>query len=138
MGSQTGVWLVILMGVSIGGAVAIDLAAKDGARGLVVANTFTSLPDAAGHSWPWLPMKMVLATRMDSLSKIKDYRGPLLVSHAEADEVVPLAQGQALYDAAPGPKKFFTVKGGSFGLQIGGQAVDLVIDPPRRLVHDLP
>src|SRR6476646_7514316 len=38
---------VILMGVSIGGAVAVDLAARDGARGLVVCNTFSSLPAVA-------------------------------------------------------------------------------------------
>src|SRR6266550_4899308 len=35
---------VVLMGVSIGGAVAVELAARDGARGLVLASTFTSLP----------------------------------------------------------------------------------------------
>src|SRR5213083_1791298 len=40
---------VILMGVSLGGAVAVDLAARDGARGLVLASTFTSLPAAAQH-----------------------------------------------------------------------------------------
>jgi uncharacterized protein len=102
---------VILMGVSLGGAVAVDLAARDGARGLVVANTFTSLPAAAQVQWPWLPMNLLLSTRMDSLAKIKDYRGPLLISHAEADEVVPFKQGQALYDAAPGPKRLITAAG---------------------------
>jgi uncharacterized protein len=103
---------VILMGVSIGGAVAVDLAAHDGARGLILANTFTSLPAAAQARLPLLPMNMLLTTRMDSLSKIKDYHGPLLISHGEADEVVPFEQGQALHDAAPGPKKFITVTGG--------------------------
>jgi fermentation-respiration switch protein FrsA (DUF1100 family) len=103
---------VILMGVSLGGAVAVELAAHDGARGLVLANTFTSLPAAAQHKMPWLPMSLVLSTRMDSLSKIKSYQGPLLISHSEADEVVPYAHGQALYEAAPGTKKFITVAGG--------------------------
>jgi len=103
---------VILMGVSIGGAVAVDLAARDGARGLVLSNTFTSLPAAAQHKVPWLPMGLMLSTRMDSLSKIKDYHGPLLVSHGEADEVVPFKQGQQLYDAAPGQKRLITVRGG--------------------------
>src|SRR6478752_6993546 len=74
---------VILMGVSLGGAVAIELAAHDGARGLVLASTFTSLPAAAQSRVSWLPMDLVLSTRMDSLSKIKDYRGPLLISHGE-------------------------------------------------------
>src|SRR5262245_490494 len=67
---------VILMGFSLGGAAAIDLAANDGARGLVVSNTFTSLPDVAQYHWPWLPMGLVLTTRMNSLEKIKQYHGP--------------------------------------------------------------
>lgn len=103
---------VILMGFSLGGAVAIDLAASDGARGLVVSNSFTSLPDVAQDHWPWLPMGLVLTTRMDSLEKIKQYHGPLLLSHGDADEVVPHKHGAALYAAATGPKRFITVAGG--------------------------
>jgi uncharacterized protein len=102
---------VILMGVSIGGAVAVELAAHDGGRGLVLVNTFTSLPAAAQVHWPWLPMSWILATRMDSLTKIKDYHGPLLMSHAETDEVVPFQQGQALFEAAPGAKRLITAPG---------------------------
>jgi fermentation-respiration switch protein FrsA (DUF1100 family) len=103
---------VVLMGVSLGGAVAIDMAASDGCRGLVVANTFTSLPDVAQHHWRWLPMKLALSTQFNSLAKIEQYSGPLLLSHGEADEVVPYEQGLALYEAAAGPKKLITVKGG--------------------------
>jgi len=102
---------IILMGVSLGGAVAVDLAARDGARGLVLANTFTSLPAAARYRMPWLPMSLVLSTRMNSLSKIKDYQGPLLMVHGDADEVVPFQQGQTLFEAASGPKKFITAYG---------------------------
>src|SRR5262245_1118169 len=70
---------VILMGTSIGGAVATELASRDGARGLVLASTFTSLPSVAQHHQPWLPMNLLLSTRLDSLSKIKDYSGPILI-----------------------------------------------------------
>jgi uncharacterized protein len=103
---------VILMGVSLGGAVAVDLAARDGARGLVLANTFTTLPAAAQRQMPWLPMNLILSTRFNSLAKISDYQGPLLITHGDADEVVPYKQGQALFEAAPGPKKFITAQGG--------------------------
>src|SRR5262249_7622870 len=58
---------VILMGVSVGGAVATELASSDGARGLVLASTFTSLPAAAQHHTPWLPMRLLLSTQMNSL-----------------------------------------------------------------------
>ena len=103
---------VILMGVSLGGAVAVDLAASDGCRGLVLASTFKSLPDVARHHQPWLPAKLALTTRFDSLAKIKEYRGPLLLSHGDADEVVPYNHGVELYAAAPGPKKLVTNPGG--------------------------
>jgi fermentation-respiration switch protein FrsA (DUF1100 family) len=103
---------VVLMGVSLGGAVAVDLAASDGCRGLVLASTFTSLPDVARHHQPWLPAKLALTTRFDSLTKIKDYRGPLLLSHGDADDVVPYKHGLELYAAAPGPKKLITSQGG--------------------------
>ena len=102
---------VILMGVSVGGAVAVELASHDGARGLVLASTFTSLPAAAQHHKPWLPMNLLLSTRMDVLSKIEDYHGPLLIVHGDADEVVPYDHGQALYEAAHEPKKLVTAKG---------------------------
>jgi fermentation-respiration switch protein FrsA (DUF1100 family) len=103
---------VILMGFSLGGAVAIELAAEDGARGLVLSSTFTSLPEVAQHHWPLVPMSLIVATKMNSLEKIKQYRGPLLISHGDADEVVPHAHGAALYAAAPGMKRFITVAGG--------------------------
>jgi fermentation-respiration switch protein FrsA (DUF1100 family) len=103
---------IVLMGFSLGGGVAVDLAASDGARGLVLANTFTSLPDVAQHHMRWLPMSWLLTMQMNSLEKIKDYRGPLLLSHGDADTVIPYEQGLALYDSAPGPKQMITIKGG--------------------------
>ena len=103
---------VILLGQSIGGGVAVDLASKDGCRALVLAGTFTSIPDVAQHHVPYLPMKWLLATKMNSLEKIKNYRGPLLMSHGDADEVVPYKQGQALFDACPSENKHFITNAG--------------------------
>ena len=103
---------VVLMGTSLGGGVAVDLASRDGARGLVLCSTFTSLPDVAQHHLKWLPMSWLMTMRMNSLEKIKEYRGPLLLSHGDADEVVPYAQGLALFEGAPGKKRMITVPGG--------------------------
>ncbi|QDU31503.1 Haloalkane dehalogenase [Anatilimnocola aggregata] len=96
---------VLLMGQSLGGGVAVDLAASDGARGLVLAGTFTSIPDVAQHHVSWLPMKRLLTTKMDSISKIKNYRGPLLLAHGDADEVIPYQQGLDLFNAAASTDK---------------------------------
>ena len=101
---------IVLWGESLGGAVAVDLAA-DGARGLIVENTFHSLPEVAKHHFPWLPIKLGMRTRLASGEKIGNYRGPLLQFHGDADEVVPYSQGQKLFERANQPKTFVTVPG---------------------------
>jgi fermentation-respiration switch protein FrsA (DUF1100 family) len=102
---------VVLHGTSLGGGVAVDLAA-DGARGLILENTFTSVPDVAAHRAPFLPVRRLLKTRLDSLARIGDYHGPLLQTHGDADSVIPFEQGQRLFEAANEPKQFLRVSGG--------------------------
>ena len=92
---------------------AVDLAAKDGARGLILQSTFTSLPDAGGAHVRWLPTHWIMTHRLDSLAKIPRYQGPLLQSHGDADEVIPYKLGRKLFEAAPGPKRFVTLPGGT-------------------------
>ncbi|MHB1035336.1 MAG: alpha/beta hydrolase [Pirellulales bacterium] len=104
---------VVLFGDSLGGAVMVDLAAKDGARGLILENTFTALPDAAAYHFPWLPVRTLMRIRLDSLSKIADYHGPLLQLHGNADTLVPYELGQQLFAAANDPKQFVTIDGGN-------------------------
>ncbi len=101
---------IVLLGRSLGGAVAVDLAAEDGARGLVLQSTFTSIPDMASYHYPWLPVRAVLRTRLDALSKIGSYHGPLLQSHGSGDTIVPYALGKQLFDAANEPKRFIPLE----------------------------
>ncbi len=103
---------VVVIGRSVGGAVAVDLAAGDGARALVLESTFTSVPDLAAHHYPWLPVRLMMRTRLDSLAKIGDYHGPLLQSHGDADTIVPDSYGRRLFEAANEPKQFFRIPGG--------------------------
>lgn len=100
---------IILMGRSLGGAVAVELAARDGARGLVLASTFSSLPDTAAHHAPWTLPHLNMTERFDSAEKIKTYRGPLLQSHGDADTLIPIESARKLYAAAPGQKHFIVI-----------------------------
>ncbi len=102
---------IVLMGESLGGGVMVDLAARDGARGLILENTFTSLPDVAAYHYPWLPVRLVMRNRLDSLSKIGLYHGPLLQCHGDADQIIPFTIGRKLFDAANQPKQFVHLPG---------------------------
>ncbi len=104
---------IILMGRSLGGGVAVDLAAKNGARALILQNTPTSIPDAAAYMYWFAPVHMLMKNRYDSLSKIGSYTGPVLISHGTADTLVPFALGQKLFAAVKSEmKRFFPIEGG--------------------------
>lgn len=103
---------IVLMGHSLGGGVVTQLAARDGARALVLVSTFTSLPDVGADHLPWLSPRAVMVNRFDSLQAIRSYSGPVLISHGDADGLIPLRHAQALYAAAPGPKQLVTIAGG--------------------------
>jgi fermentation-respiration switch protein FrsA (DUF1100 family) len=102
---------IVLMGESLGGAVAVDLAAGDGARGLILENTFSSLPDVAGHHYRWAPVQLLMRSRFDSVSKIGRYHGPLLQIHGDADTIVPIEFSRRLFAAANEPKQFVEIPG---------------------------
>ena len=98
---------IVLWGRSLGGAVLIDLAAKDGARALIVQIGFSSLPDVAAYHYRSLPVRWCMRTRLNSAAKIGAYTGPLLQLHGTADGVVPIEFGRRLFEEATTPDKEF-------------------------------
>lgn len=98
---------VIVYGQSLGGSVAVDLAANDGARGLIVESSFTSLGDMGRKLFPILPANYLLRERLASVEKISKVNCPVFISHGKSDEVIPFAQGQRLFDNAKEPKTFY-------------------------------
>ncbi len=105
---------IILIGRSIGGGVATAVAATEGAKALILQSTFTSLPEAASSHFPWLPVRLVMRNRFNSISKLSaEYSGPIFLSHGTEDRVVPYSHGEMLYEAAmTGKKRFFAIPGG--------------------------
>jgi hypothetical protein len=103
---------LVLMGRSLGGGVAVALAAQNGARALILECTFPSMPDAAAIHYPWLPVRWVMDNRYDCISQIRKYKGPVLQSHGTEDDLVPLGLGRRLFAAVPGgPKRWMELKG---------------------------
>ena len=114
-----------IFGHSLGGAVAIDLAAKvDDERGTIVEGTFTSIPDVASTmKWGWLPIGPLITQRFESVRKVAHLGAPLLVVHGDNDNLINIELGRKLYEAAQGRKQFVLVEGGShFSTMSMGQA----------------
>jgi uncharacterized protein len=103
---------VVLWGRSIGGAVAVRLAADLDARAMILERTFTNMPDVAAHHYKWLPVRYLVRNRFDSQSSIGAYSGPLLQSHGTADEVIPFSLGKQLFESATSAKKRLVVMPG--------------------------
>lgn len=102
---------LVLHGESLGGAVVVALASADGARALILENTFSSLLDVVAFHYPWLPAKFLIRSRFDSAATIGRYHGPLLQVHGDADTIIPIELGRRLFAAANEPKRFVVVPG---------------------------
>lgn len=105
---------ITIYGYSIGGAVAIDLAVNHPeARALIAQSTFTSMKDMAVRN-PYFrafPLEIILTQRFNSIEKVKSLKMPAFYIHGDADELVPPAMSQALYDATPTPKQLLFIQG---------------------------
>ena len=98
---------IVVMGRSLGGAVAVAIAAQQGAQALVLENAFSRMTDVAAGHYPWLPIRTLMRNRYDCLARIADYRGPVLQSHGTADEIVPIQLARELFAAVPSSHKAF-------------------------------
>jgi fermentation-respiration switch protein FrsA (DUF1100 family) len=103
---------IVLFGESLGGAVAAWLAARDPPGALVLASTFTSVPDLAAQIYSFLPVRLLSRYRYDTLDALARVRAPVLVAHSRDDEIVPYSHGERLFAAAREPKSFLELRGG--------------------------
>jgi alpha-beta hydrolase superfamily lysophospholipase len=104
-----------IFGHSLGGAIAIDLAANvEDEQGTIVEGTFTSIPDvASSFKWGWLPIGPFITQRFSAIDKVERIGSPLLVVHGANDTLIRSELGQKLFDRAKGKKRFVLVDGGS-------------------------
>ncbi len=102
---------VVLMGRSMGAAVAAYLAAKHQVAGLVIESGFTSVPDLAQEIYWWLPARWLARIKLPTLEFVSGSSQPTLVIHSPDDEIVPFEHGLRLFEAAPQPSDFVELAG---------------------------
>ena len=101
---------IVYLGESIGGAVAVALAVEAPPLGLVLQSAFTSVKDMGRLHYPFIPAAVV-PDAYPSLRRVAQLQAPLLVLHGDRDDIVPVAHGRALFEAAPQPKRIEIVRG---------------------------
>ena len=101
---------IVLAGWSVGGGVAVDLAARRSPAGLIVIGTSTRIQDVVRNladrrgSTAWIPswfLWMITAQcRLDSVAKIPAVACPVLVVYGERDELATKRMAEQLAAAA--------------------------------------
>lgn len=103
---------IVLFGESLGSGVAVRLAAERPTGGIILTAPFTGVEDRAAEIFWYLPVRLLLADRFRSRDLIGRVRAPLLILHGEADTVIPIAHGRALFALANEPKTLAPFPGG--------------------------
>jgi uncharacterized protein len=62
--------------------------------------------------YPFLPVRLLSRFEYNTMEYLRAVTCPVFVAHSPQDELVPFAQGRALYQAAPDPKQFLELQGG--------------------------
>ena len=103
---------IIFYGTSLGSGVAAQLAVKQQPSLIVMDAPFNSVLDMGRQTIRWLPFSLLMKDKWQSDKALKDLDVPLIWIHGTADRVIPISQGQKLYDGYNGPKFAHIIEGG--------------------------
>ena len=103
---------IIIVGRSLGGGVASEMAKHSKPAMLVLESTFISMQKISQEHYPFMPTNLIVKHRYDTINKLSDIECPVVVIHSKDDEVVPFSHGKLLYKSANKPKSFIELRGG--------------------------
>lgn len=104
---------IVLHGFSLGAAVAMRLASERPVEGIIVEAPFTGAVDVAAAAYPFVPVRLLMWDRFETLEAARSLRVPVMVTYGSRDEVVPHAQFDRFYAAIAAPKMRHVVDGAS-------------------------
>jgi uncharacterized protein len=115
---------LVAYGESLGTGVAVRLASEQPLAGLILDAPYTSTADVASLTYWYVPVSWLMLDQFRSLDIIQKVKAPILILHGTDDRTIPFAFGERLFEAAPEPKRFVRIEGGSHtrNLEQGGMA----------------
>ena len=102
---------IIIMGRSLGGSIAAWLAQNHNPSALILESTFTSVTDVAAKLYPYLPIRLLIRHKYNTVEYLSRVKCPVLIVHSRDDEMVPFTHGQRLFQTAKEPKQFLEISG---------------------------
>lgn len=117
---------LVLMGHSLGTAVAVAMSERYPSQALVLEAPFTSLPDVVAATMPFLPGQLLHDTFVSAQRIAGAQADTIVIVHGEEDTVVPAFLGRRLYAAAP-HGVFMSVENANH-LNLRGMRDDEIID----------
>ncbi|MBV8141116.1 MAG: hypothetical protein JOZ60_03630, partial [Verrucomicrobia bacterium] len=104
-----------VVGHSLGGAAALQFAAKNPVRKILALSTFTTMDDMV-RTQICIPLGHLLRHRFDNIASLKTILSQseipeIEIIHGQADEIIPAKMGRALAHLDPNRIKFSEVAG---------------------------
>jgi pimeloyl-ACP methyl ester carboxylesterase len=103
-----------LVGESLGCGVAAAIAKQTSVpiAGIILITPWDTLASVAKSLFPFLPVKLVLTDKYDSIENLQAFKKKISVIGAERDEILPIKHAINLYNALPeGKKRMWIIKG---------------------------
>lgn len=101
---------IILYGESIGTGIAVQVAAERPVAGIILDAPYTSIVDVAEICYPYLPARLMMRDRYETMRYLPRVEVPLLVVHGEQDAIIPVEMGRKVARSAPGPSEIVTFR----------------------------
>ena len=102
---------IALHGRSLGGGVAVQVAAARTPKCVVLTSPFLSAVAVAKHLYPWLPVSLLIRHRFDSAARVPSIHVPALFLMGTADTLIPMKQSQDLSTLWGGPAERVVLDG---------------------------
>lgn len=96
---------IVMLGRSLGTAVAIHVSAHRSVAGTILASPYASIEDIARISFPVFPVRYLLRHKFNMLKLASSIENPMLTLIASDDTIVPVKHSRKLYDAWKGKKE---------------------------------
>lgn len=119
---------IVVLGKSLGGGIASELALREPVGALILQSTFTSIPDIGSELFRWLPVRKLHSIQYDTVKRLPRIKSPVLVAHGRNDDLIGFHHAEKNFKAATSPKML---------LEIAGDHVSTIEDGREEYINGL-